>query len=83
MLFLKIDASNNQPLSEGSDDSWITRHINPSSHINDDNYRLIKASTQLGYYNPPKTRIQGIMPSNSQSMIDPMVYLPVTSESQI
>lgn len=80
-LFLKIYASNNQPPSEGSDDSWrVTRHINLSSHFDDDDDRLIKSSTQLGYRNPPETKIQGIIPSNSQPMMDPMVYPPVTSD---
>ena len=36
----------------------MTQHINPSSHIDDDDNQLIKDSTLLGYRNPPKAKSQ-------------------------
>lgn len=54
----------------------VPQHINPSSHIDDDENQLIKDSTQLGYRNPPEAKLQGAILSSSQPMMDPVVNSP-------
>ena len=59
----------------------VTQHINPSSHIDDDDNQLIKDSTQLGYRNPPKAKLQGAIPSSSQHV--PLTKHPTPEGFQV
>ena len=60
----------------------VTQHVNPSSHIDDDENQLIKDSTQLGYRNPPEVKFQ-ITPSNSAGYPPITSHLPVTSHPPV
>ena len=56
----------------------VIPHINPSSHIDDDNNQLIKDSTELGYRNPPEAKFK--VPSNLKPVVESVCYPPVTSD---
>ena len=74
-----LDLSALPPPDHGKGDEFgsVTQHINPSSHIDDDDIQLIKDSTQLGYRNPPEVKSQ--KPINFQPKADPAGYPPVTA----
>ena len=70
-----IDLSVLPPPDYGEGDGFesVTQHINPSSHIDDDDTQIIKDSTQLGYRNPPEAKSQ-VMPHRLQFRPDPVGY---------
>ena len=70
-----LDLSALPPPDYGEGDGFelVTHHINPSSHIDDDDTQIIKDSTQLGYRNPPEAKSQ-VMPHRLQPRPDPVGY---------
>ena len=68
-----IDLRALPPPDHGEGDGFgsVTRHVNPSSHYDDDDNQLIKGSTLLGYRNPPEAKPQ-VMPGYLQPMPDPV-----------
>ena len=60
----------------------VIQHINPQSHIDDDDTQLIKDSTLMGYRNPPEAKLL-VIPDNLKPVVDSVGYPPVTSDYRL